>query len=69
MDQIPSLSDESMKWYEKMINTYNNILSEDEKKELEAWEKEFTGKANLATSVWPGWQKHIGLPPWKLHAN
>lgn len=69
MEHIPSLSDESMHWYEAMINAYHHLLSESEKKELETWEKENLGKGDLATSDWPGWKKHIGVPPWKLHAS
>jgi hypothetical protein len=69
MDKLPSLSAESIQWYEAMIDAYHRLLSEIEKKELQEWEKENLGKNNLATSDWPGWQKYIGLPPWKLHAN
>lgn len=69
MNLPPSLSDENMAWYQKMMDTYHNTLTAEEKNALAEWEKENLGKDEKATSDWPGWQKHIGLPPWKVRSN
>ncbi len=47
MEHFSSLSDESMHWYEAMIDAYHHSLSESEKEELETWEKENLGRAIL----------------------
>ena len=52
-----------------MLDAYNNVLSDDERKELAACEKENLGQSEKATSDWPGWIKYIGLPPWKVKSN
>lgn len=69
MSFLPSMNNENMDWYQKMLDTYNHVLSDDERKELAEWEKENLGKSEKATSDWPGWIKHIGLPPWKVKSN
>jgi len=69
MSFLPPMSNENMDWYQKMLDVYNNILSDDEQKELAEWEKENLGQSEKATSDWPGWIKYIGLPPWKVKSN
>lgn len=69
MSFLPSLTKENMEWYRKMLDTYNNSLSENELKELAEWEKENLAQSEKATSDWPGWVKYIGLPPWKVRSN
>jgi len=61
------LSEEHMAWYRKMIDAYDNLLSEEEKRALAEWEK--NNLPDKATSDWPGWIKYIGPPPWKVRAN
>ena len=53
-----------MRYQEAMLNTYA-ALSEEEKAELHAWEKENLDGHSVATSDWPGWRKYIGPPPWR----
>jgi len=69
MSFLPPMSNENMDWYQEMLDAYNNVLSDDERKELAAWEKENLGQSEKATSDWPGWIKYIGLPPWKVKSN
>ena len=45
-----------------------HAMSEEEKEELHAWERENLGNPDypdLATSDWPGWRRFLGPPPWK----
>jgi len=69
MTFFPSLSGKNMEWYQKMIDTYNNSLSDDELKELAEWENQNLGNSERSTSDWPGWIKYIDLPPWKIINN
>ncbi len=54
-----------MDWYGKMIHLYENLLSEEERASLHAWEKENLDGTSIASSDWPGWVEHIGRPPWR----
>ena len=63
------MNNENMDWYQKMLDTYNHVLSDDERKEFAEWEKENLRKSEKATSDLPGWIKYIGLPPWKVKSN
>jgi hypothetical protein len=40
-----------------------SAMSSNERKQLERWEKENLDGHSIATSDWPGWEKHIGLRP------
>lgn len=56
-----------MGFHEAMLDTYA-AMSEEEKAELHAWEKENLGNPDhpdVGTSDWPGWRKYLGPPPWK----
>jgi hypothetical protein len=55
-----------MAWTKAMLECVENLLP-DEKAELEEWDHRMvTGDGRFATSDWPGFEKHIGLPPWRL---
>ena len=69
MNECPNLIRNNLRWYEAMVNTYHFRLSESEKKELAAWENEQPILEKAVTSDWPGWQRYIGLPPWKVAGN
>lgn len=57
---------EFLDWYGQMIYTSENLLTEEEKQSLKEWDQtEVDGSGKFATSDWPGWEKYIGLPPWK----
>lgn len=63
---IPSLIDESTEWYSKMVEAAQNLLTEEDKESLEEWDRTMVdGNGKFSTSDWPGWEKYIGLPPWK----
>ena len=40
MQQFNLSSEENIEWYRKMVETFENTLSEQEKEELKEWEKE-----------------------------
>jgi hypothetical protein len=69
MSDCPTLIRNNLRWYEAMVNTYNYHLSETEKKDLAEWEIEHVDSETAAIPDWPGWQRIIGLPPWKLSCN
>lgn len=69
MDECPNLIRNNLRWYEAMVNAYHFRLTEAEKKELAAWENDLPAGEKPATSDWPGWQRYIGLPPWKSTVN
>lgn len=64
---------ESLEYFKAMIECYGNVLSQKEKDELHAWEKQnlpsavqvdsFPWERALGSSDWPGWEKHIGKFP------
>lgn len=58
----------NLEWYRKLVDAYDRLLSPEEKVQLHEWEKEHLGDGNLATSDWPGWERHIGLPPWRVES-
>jgi len=61
----PEYSQRCLAWFEKMTILHEQ-LTEDEKNSLYQWGKTMVdGSGRFATSDWPGWEKHIGLPPWK----
>jgi len=59
----------NVEWYRKLVDAYKNLLTSEEKAQLHEWEKEHLGSGNIATSDWPGWEKHIGLPPWRVGSS
>lgn len=60
------LQDESLDWYGQMVYASRNLLTEEDKQSLQEWDDTMVdGSGNYATSDWPGWEKYIGLPPWK----
>ncbi len=62
---MPNPVEQGLEWYRKMINAYDELLTSEEKAKLLEWEKENLGREEIGTSDWPGWEKHIGLPPWQ----
>ena len=59
-----------LEWMSRMVDVYENELTDAEREELAIWEElHVTGESESATSDWPGWQKHIGPPPWKVELN
>jgi hypothetical protein len=69
MDDTPLFTEENMEWYRKMVNVYETLLTDEEKRALAEWEEIHLGKSDKGTSDWPGWVKHIGPPPWTVRAN
>lgn len=65
MNDCPNLIRNNLRWYEAMVNIYNFHLSEAEKKELAEWEIQHIDSESTILPDWPGWQRYIGLPPWK----
>jgi hypothetical protein len=60
------LMNESIYWFKQMVEASEYLLTEEDKKLLEEWDREVVdGSGKYATSDWPGWEKYIGLPPWK----
>jgi hypothetical protein len=55
-------------YFEKMHNCYATSLTGEEKRALQDWERAERAAADhlVATSDWPGWEKYIGLPPWRM---
>jgi hypothetical protein len=49
-------------WYAKLIEAYR-VMSDEEKRELEEWEKKNVNGHSVATSDWPGWERYIGKKP------
>jgi hypothetical protein len=56
--------DKFMEYMRAMHETYKQ-MPEDDKQRLHAFEGEHLGDGVTATSDWPGWEKYIGIPPWK----
>lgn len=69
MDQFCLSSEENVQWYSRMVELFENTLSEKEKQDLERWEKKNLDSETVATSDWPGWKKYIGPPPCKWRSN
>jgi hypothetical protein len=57
--------EQGLEWYQRMHNAYKEQLTPEEKSKLHEWEEENLGREEFSTSDWPGWEKHIGLPPWR----
>ena len=50
-----------------MADAYE-AMSDEEKEELHAWERENLGdpeRRDMGTSDWPGWRRYLGPPPWR----
>jgi len=45
-----------------LIEAYR-VMSDEEKKELEEWEKKNVNGHSVVTSDWPGWERYIGRKP------
>ncbi len=52
-------------WYRRMLDVLDGGLSPEEAEALRAWERQHVWEGDHVTADWPGWEKHIGLPPWK----
>jgi hypothetical protein len=59
-------NDESLMRFITMIGVAAKFMPEDQRRELEAWEKENIDGRNTSTADWPGWEKIIGKPPRKF---
>jgi len=55
-------SEATTDWYAKLIEAYR-VMSDEEKKELEEWEKKNVNGHSVVTSDWPGWERYIGRKP------
>lgn len=51
----------------RVFKAYEN-MDEEEREELHRWEQEHLDGHSVATSDWPGWEKHVGKAPWKLES-
>jgi hypothetical protein len=56
-------NDESMLRHYALIGLAMKFMTEDQKRELEAWEKEHLDGQGVGTSDWPGWEPIIGKKP------
>lgn len=56
-------------WHEAMIKAYDEKLTEQQRAEFHAWEKENLDGHSVATSDWPGWVPLIGAPPWRKQSQ
>lgn len=57
---------EYIAWCGKMVETGQNLLTEEEKQSLKEWDRTMVdGSGKYGTGDWPGWEKYIGPPPWK----
>lgn len=54
--------DEIRDYYAMMAGAYN-AMSDEKRRELEAWEKINLGHGNIGTGDWPGWIDLIGEKP------
>ena len=58
-------TEKTIEWFRSMVKVYKEVLTPEEKADLHEWEKENLGRPKgLSTTEWPGWEKHIGSPPW-----
>jgi hypothetical protein len=48
-------------WYGEMLGAYRERMTDADRAELAAWEKENLG--TLATSDWPGWERFLPKRP------
>jgi len=55
--------DESMLRHMAVMMVAGKFLSEDQKRELQRWERENLDGHNTSTSDWPGWDAIIGKKP------
>jgi hypothetical protein len=46
-----------------MAECRQNQLNNEERAELDEWEKQNLDGSFVCTSDWPGWEKHIGRRP------
>ncbi len=69
MSTPPLDTKDHIEWYRKLVHAYEHVLTEEEKDALHEWERQHLDGTTVGTSDWPGWKKHIGLPPWKWKAN
>ena len=54
---------ENLRYFEQMVSSYDK-LSPEEKEDLAEWDRTKLSDT-VGTSDWPGWEKHIGVAPWK----
>jgi len=55
--------EEWFRWVEQMIRCHREMLSPEEREDLDRWERENLDGGIVGTSDWPGWRKHIGKSP------
>lgn len=58
--------DESLMRFIALIGVASKFMTEEQKRELEAWERENLDGHSVGTSDWPGWEQIIGRPPKKF---
>ncbi len=56
---------EAMAWYARMLRSYHEDLTDEEREELETWQAENASPGGKAAADWPGWERYAGKPPWK----
>jgi hypothetical protein len=52
----------SLEYSLNMNECVEKMLSEDERREFLRWD--YDRPPGVPTSAWPGFERHIGLPPW-----
>jgi hypothetical protein len=53
----------SIDWYGNMLVCVDQMLTPEERTEFEEWD--FNRPDGVPTSDWPGFERHIGSPPYK----
>jgi hypothetical protein len=56
-------NDESLMWFITLIGVVVKFMTEEQRRELEEWEKEDMNEQGTSTSDWPRLERIIGKPP------
>ncbi|GLZ43791.1 hypothetical protein [Actinokineospora sp. NBRC 105648] len=51
-------------WHEARIKAYDDLLTDEQRAEFQAWATANVDGHSVGTSDWPGWVPLIGAPPW-----
>lgn len=62
-------NDESLMRFITLVGVAVKFMTEEQRRELEEWERENVDGHGTSTSDWPGWEKIIGKPPRKFRKD
>jgi predicted Rossmann fold nucleotide-binding protein DprA/Smf involved in DNA uptake len=62
-------NDESLMRFITLIGVAVKFMTEEQKRELEEWERKNVDGRGTSTSDWPGWEKIIDKPPMKFRKD